>query len=80
MAVLDAYDEIITMLGSQYAEINGCDFYQYIFPDNEESGKMYMDFSHPNAVYLYQVGGCGDGSCLRILGKTIIWSMWRGIP
>ena len=52
MAVLDAYDEIITMLGSQYAEINGCDFYQYIFPDNEESGKMYMDFSHPNAVFL----------------------------
>lgn len=76
MAVLDAYDEIITMLGSQYAEINGCDFYQYLFPDNEESGKMYMDFSHPNAVYLYQ-DARDIGTDRRLRRRIMLADTWE---
>ena len=76
MAVLDAYDEIITMLGSQYAEINGCDFYQYLFPDNEESGKMYMDFSHPNAVYLYR-DARDVGTDRRLRRRIMLADTWE---
>ena len=76
MVGLDAYDEILTVLGSQYAEVNGCDFYRYLFPENEERGNMYTDFSHPNAIYPYQTGGMKDGPAVaaadyvgRYLGK-----------
>lgn len=47
------YDEKINMLSARYEEVNGYDFYKYIFPNNEISGEQYSDFSHPNAIYLY---------------------------
>ena len=66
MGVLSSFDEIVTMLESQYTEINGFDFYRYIFPDNENSGELRTDFTKPNAVYLYQDGrDSGTGRLLR---------------
>lgn len=56
MGIQQSYNEILSMLEGKYSEVGGREFYRYIFPDNESSGEQYMDFSHPNAVYLYQDG------------------------
>ena len=52
--VLKNFHECYEMLSNVYEQVNGEDFYRYIFPDNENSGEMHTDFSHPNAIYLYQ--------------------------
>jgi len=46
--------EQIEYLSNQYDEIDGYDFYRYIFPNNENQGELNTDFSKPNAVYLYE--------------------------
>ena len=56
MEIQRSYIEIVSMLEQLYSEVNGYEFYRYIFPDNENSGEQYTDFSHPNAIYLYKDG------------------------
>jgi hypothetical protein len=48
------YREQIEYLSNQYDEIDGYDFYKYIFPNNENKGEFNKDFSKPNAIYLYE--------------------------
>jgi hypothetical protein len=48
------YREQLEYLSNQYDEIDGYDFYRYIFPNNENQGELNTDFSKPNAVYLYE--------------------------
>lgn len=48
------YQEVINYLETNYEEVLGDQFYSEIFPDNEVSGEMHTDFSHPNAIYLYK--------------------------
>ena len=76
MALLNSYYDIISMLESQYAEVSGFDFYQFIFPENEESGKLYTDFSHPNAVYLYQDGN-DIGRNRRLRRRIMLADTWE---
>lgn len=52
MEDLTMYQEVLSILGSRYEEVNGYDFYREIFPDGECSGEQHIDFSHPNAIYL----------------------------
>lgn len=47
------YKEITTILSLMYEEINGYDFYNYIYPNNEVTGELNQDYSKPNAIYLY---------------------------
>lgn len=47
------YNDITTILGMMYEEINGYDFYKYIYPNNEVTGELNHDYSKPNAIYLY---------------------------
>ena len=47
------YSEVLSCLSSSYAEINGYDFYRYIFPDNENQGDLHTDYSRPNAIFQY---------------------------
>ena len=47
------YVEVFALLESRYEEVDGCDFYKEIFPDNENKGELNSDYSKPNAVYLY---------------------------
>lgn len=54
MLVNTNYQEQIAFLSNQYEEINGYDFYKYIYPNNEYSGIMNTDYSTPNAIYLYK--------------------------
>lgn len=48
------YDEGYSYLSAQFEEVPGYDFYRELFPNNENAGEQYADFSHPNSVYLYQ--------------------------
>jgi hypothetical protein len=41
-------------LSAQFPEVDGYNFYLDIFPDNEVSGELHTDYSHPNALYLYR--------------------------
>ena len=55
MEIPQTYYELTAMLGSLYDEMDGCAFYEYLFPDNETRADRYRsDFSRPNAIYLYQ--------------------------
>lgn len=54
MAVTQTYQELCQILGNLYPELDGCSFYRFIFPNNEEQGKQRSDYSRPNAVYLYR--------------------------
>mgnify|MGYP003376990370 CR=1 FL=1 len=49
----DHYQAVTELLEANFQEIDGYDFYQYIFPDNECCGEWNTDFSKPNAIYLY---------------------------
>ena len=48
------YREQLNYLSNLYDEIDGYDFYKYIFPNNENQGELNTDFSKPNAIYLYE--------------------------
>ena len=48
------YIEGYEYLSSQFPEVSGCDFYREMFPNNERSDEQHMDYSHPNAIYLYR--------------------------
>lgn len=48
------YDQVQAYLESNYEEVLGDEFYSDIFPDNEVSGEMHTDYSHPNAIFLYK--------------------------
>lgn len=49
------YDELIWYLTTNYDEVEGEDFYRYIFPNNQKTGEYNTDKNHwkANAVYLY---------------------------
>ena len=51
------YEMVCHYLSEQYERVNGCDFYKDIFPNNENEGDLNIDYSKPNAIYLYQDEG-----------------------
>lgn len=48
------YNMLYNTLQSHYQELSGYDFYNFIFPDNQNQGEMPGDYSKPNAIYLYK--------------------------
>lgn len=52
--VLIDNQDVNEYLSSKYEEINGYDFYNYIFPDNEIKGQLNYDYSNPNAIYIFK--------------------------
>lgn len=54
MSVTKDYLDVCEWLRARYPEVNGQDFYREIFPDNENTGEIYDDYSHPNAIFLYK--------------------------
>ncbi len=48
------YEVVRNILSSRYQEVNGYDFYRYIFPDNQNLGELSGNYSKPNAIYLYR--------------------------
>lgn len=76
------YTEGYEYLSSQFPEVSGYDFYREMFPNNERSDERHMDYSHPNAIYLYREQ-TSDGfkrmrpknHVLHDSGKMIIWNL-----
>lgn len=62
----------IDMLSAQFEEWYGDAFYEYIFPNNECQGEMHSDYSHPNAVYLYQ-----DEAVGRMKRRAMLKDTWK---
>ena len=48
------YREVEQLLSFHYEEVEGEEFYRYIFPNNQDQGELSGDYSKPNAVYLYK--------------------------
>ena len=75
------YTEGYEYLSSQFPEVSGYDFYREMFPNNERSDEQHMDYSHPNAIYLYReqtsdgLIECAEESCSPISGKMITWNL-----
>ena len=48
------YKEVKDLLSFHYKEVEGEEFYRYIFPNNQNEGEYSGDYSKPNAIYLYE--------------------------
>ena len=48
------YTEVKDLLSFHYKEVEGEEFYRYIFPNNQNEGEYSGDYSKPNAIYLYE--------------------------
>lgn len=70
------YEEQINFLSNQFEEINGYDFYRYIFPNNENKGELKSDFSKPNAVYLYR-DEKDEGTRRRLRRRVMLNDTWE---
>ncbi len=71
------YNELFLILIKLYPEIRGEEFYQYIFPNNQNQGELNNDFSKPNAVYLYKDENNKDKT--RTLSRRIMLNdTWKG--
>ena len=73
--VLNNFRECYELLSNVYDQVNGEDFYRYIFPDNENSGELYSDFSHPNAIYLYH-DEQDEGAKRRLRRRIMLNDTW----
>lgn len=76
MEIPQTYYELTVMLESLYEEKDGCAFYEYLFPDNEKQGEMSVDYSHPNAIFLYQ-DGRDMGTKKRLRRRTMLADIWE---
>lgn len=48
------YIELDNILSRDFEEVEGVEFYKYIFPNNQNEGELTGNYSKPNAVYLYK--------------------------
>ncbi|MDN6840423.1 MAG: hypothetical protein L0L60_08010, partial [Tetragenococcus halophilus] len=48
------YKEVEQLLSFNYKEVDGEDFYRYVFPNNQNQGEYSENYSKPNSVYLYE--------------------------
>ena len=76
MAIPQSYRELESILCNQYDEVDGCAFYQYIFPDNEKQGEMHTDFSKPNAIFLYK-DAQDEGTERRLRRRVMLSDTWE---
>lgn len=70
------YDDIYNILSNRYEEINGYDFYRYIFPNNENAGEFHTDFSKPNAIYLYR-DSSDEGTQRSLRRRIMLNDTWK---
>lgn len=74
--IKENYIELKEILSSRYEEVNGLDFYRYIFPNNENKGELNTDYSKPNAIYLYK-DEKDDGSERRVRRRIMLNDTWE---
>lgn len=67
---------LYSYLSSRYSEVNGFDFYRFIFPDCEYPGELNYDFSKPNAIYLYK-DERDEGEKRRLRRRIMLKDSWE---
>ena len=72
----DHYQAVTELLEANFQEIDGYDFYQYIFPDNECCGELNTDFSKPNAIYLYR-DPADQGTRRTLRRRIMLADTWK---
>ena len=72
---LNNFYECYELLSNVYEQVDGEDFYRYIFPNNENAGELHTDFSRPNAIYLYQ-DEQDDGAKRRLRRRIMLNDTW----
>ena len=48
------YKEVSDILKFHYPEVEGEEFYKYLFPNNQFQGEKSVDYAKPNSIYLYK--------------------------
>ena len=76
MAVPASFLACSELMAFTYDAVPGDVFYRFIFPDNENSGEQYSDFSHPNAIYLFQ-DEADRGSDRRLRRRIMLNDTWE---
>jgi len=74
-SALTNFNACYELLSNVYDQVNGEDFYRYIFPNNENEGELHTDFSRPNAIYLYQ-DERDEGSQRRLRRRIMLNDTW----
>jgi len=70
------YWEQIEYLSSEFDEVEGYEFYKFIFPNNENQGEFNTDYSKPNAIYLYQ-DEKDKGTRRRLRRRIMLNDTWQ---
>ena len=69
------YDQVVSWFEVNCTEVSGDAFYKFIFPNNEQQGELHQDYSHPNALYLYQDAD-DEGSKRRLRRRVMLSDTW----
>ncbi len=70
------YREIEQILSFHYPEIEGVDFYKYIFPNNQNEGEYSKKYSKPNSIYLYK-DPKDEGTERRLRRRIMLNDTWE---
>lgn len=70
------YIEVLEVLNVLYDEVDGCSFYDYIFPDNQKQGEQCGHYEKPNAVYLY-TDEKDNGTKRRLRRRIMLSDTWK---
>lgn len=71
------YFNCFNFLDSLYDQVNGYDFYKYIFPNNEKLGELNTDYSKPNAIYLYKDDIKSDSTDRELKRRIMLNDTWE---
>lgn len=72
----DNYRAVTELLASNFQEMDGDNFYRYIFPDNECQGEWNTDFSKPNGIYLYR-DPADEGTKRTLRRRIMLADTWK---
>jgi len=70
------YREVEDLLSFHYKEIDGEEFYRYVFPNNQDQGEYSENYSKPNAIYLYE-DEKDKGSKRRLRRRIMLNDTWE---
>src|SRR5699024_3586884 len=70
------YIEVKDLLSFHYKEVEGEEFYRYIFTNNQNEGEYSGDYSKPNAVYLYK-DPKDEGTDRQLRRRIMLNDTWK---
>lgn len=69
--------DVNNRLECNFEEVNGYDFYRFIFPNNERAGDFHYDYSQPNAIYLYTDEERDRGTNRNLRRRVMLDDTWE---